>query len=491
MVKTPSTRHSRTHREPVTIELEPGAVSRISDPEKKASEPAGIKASPEASKPQESAMAEKTVETPAASAKPEEQPRAAAPEQPPEQLAEQSKAAAPSDAAKKPESSSADPSSEARKAQAAQPGPGPRTQKPAPAAAPQPRRGGFPPLVAGIVGGVIALAGAGALQFAGLLPAPGPNGGAAQTEIDSLRAELSGMQLDITALKNASGQPDTQLAGQVEAVTKSLDEMKADLAGLHQSVATATGDQAGLQALDGRVKEIETTIAALREQQGASQAASGDLAALGERIAGVEALAKSSGEAITAADGRLSTLEQKVNDLSGKVEAQAGQPKVALAIASSALKSAVERGAPFEAELETFAAIAPDAPGVAQLRTYAQKGVPTLADIQAETKPAIQAMIAAAKPVDEKAGVLDRLVSSAQSLVTVRPIGPVEGTGVPETTARMEFDIKSGDLEKALAEYDTLPEVAKTAGSEFADKIRARVEAQKLVDQAVADAMKG
>ncbi|TIP32367.1 MAG: phage tail protein, partial [Mesorhizobium sp.] len=31
MVKTPKMRHSKTRREPVTIELEPGAVSRITD----------------------------------------------------------------------------------------------------------------------------------------------------------------------------------------------------------------------------------------------------------------------------------------------------------------------------------------------------------------------------------------------------------------------------------------------------------------------------
>ncbi|MDH6231488.1 hypothetical protein M2281_002060 [Mesorhizobium soli] len=480
MVKTPSTRHSKTHREPVTIELKPGEVSRISDPDKKPSESAEAKAIPETPKPQEPAMAEKTTETPAASTKPEEQPKVAT---------EQAKSTVKSDTATKPESSVASTSREAPKPQSSQAAPG-RQPQPAPAPEPQRQRSGFSPLAAGIVGGVMALAGAGALQFSGLLPAPDSNAGAAMTEVDSLRAELSGMQQDILALKNTSGQPDAGLTGQVEAVTKSLDEVKTDLGNLRQSVASASGDQAGLEAVDGRIKELETSVAALREQQGASQTASGDLAALGERIAGVEALAKANGEAISAADGKLATLQQKANDLSGKVEAQAGQPKVALAIAASALKSAVERGAPFEAEMETFAAIAPDAPGITQLRTYAQKGVPTLADIQAEAKQAVQAVIAAAKPVDEKAGVLDRLVSSAQSLVSVRPVGPVEGSGVPETTARMEFDIKSGDLEKALAEYDTLPEAAKAAGSELADKIRARVEAQKLVDQAVAGAMK-
>ena len=70
-----------------------------------------------------------------------------------------------------------------------------------------------------------------------------------------------------------------------------------------------------------------------------------------------------------------------MSQLSGKVEAQAAQPKIALAIAASALKSALDRGAPFAAELETFAAISPDAPELAALRAYAEKGVPTRAEI--------------------------------------------------------------------------------------------------------------
>ena len=64
---------------------------------------------------------------------------------------------------------------------------------------------------------------------------------------------------------------------------------------------------------------------------------------------------------------RLGALEQSLSALTSKVDAQAGQPKVALAIAASALKAAIERGSPFEPEIETFAAIAPDAPGLAEL----------------------------------------------------------------------------------------------------------------------------
>ena len=189
-------------------------------------------------------------------------------------------------------------------------------------------------------------------------------------------------------------------------------------------------------------------------------------------------------------DGKLGALEQSLSALSAKVDAQAAQPKVALAIASAALKSAIERGVPFPSEIETFAAVAPDAPELAALRTYAEDGVATRAEILTETDAAANAIIAAANPPMNDAGFFERLLSSAESLVTVRPIGAVEGPGVPETIARMEVAIQAGDFAKAIAEFDTLPEPAKAAGAAFADKIRARLDAERLVDQAIAGAMK-
>ena len=74
--------------------------------------------------------------------------------------------------------------------------------------------------------------------------------------------------------------------------------------------------------------------------------------------------------------------------------------------------------------------------------------------------------------------------------MTVRPIGEVAGAGVPETLARMEVAVNAGDLAKAVSEYETLPDTAKAAGKEFADRLKARLEVEKLVDQAIAGAMK-
>ena len=177
--------------------------------------------------------------------------------------------------------------------------------------------------------------------------------------------------------------------------------------------------------------------------------------------------------------------------LSDQIAKQAAQPKVALAIAAAALKSAIERGGTFTAEVETFAAIAPDAPELPALRDIAAKGVASRADLVAEIDDAANAMIAASDVVDDNAGFWDRLLSSAESLVKVRPIGAVEG----ETRARQGGAHGSRGEGRRLRQGDC--RVRDAAGHRqrrpvqaFADKIRARLAAEELVAKALAGALK-
>ncbi|OJU51477.1 MAG: hypothetical protein BGO03_09175 [Mesorhizobium sp. 61-13] len=264
--------------------------------------------------------------------------------------------------------------------------------------------------------------------------------------------------------------------------------MRADLSALKSAVDASTpADGAELGALNDKVQQVEAAVTALGE---AAKVEPVDLAPVNEKLSALEASIKSATDAATEQSGRLTSLEQSFASLSTTVEAQASQPKIALAIAASALKSALDRGAPFAAELETFAAIAPDAPQLATLRAYAEKGVPTRAEIAAETDAAANAMIAAGRPVDENAGFVERLMSSAESLVKVRPIGAVEGEGVPETVARMEVAVTQADYERALSEYESLPDAAKAAGAEFAGRLKARMEVEAQVDALISSAMK-
>ncbi|MCQ8875102.1 phage tail protein [Mesorhizobium sp. LMG17149] len=497
MVKTPKMRHSKSRREPVTIDLEPGAVSRIADEdaarqeartdEAKAEEAANA-SQPEV--PEEPVHADQTDLEPwehtDAKAEPEQPPAAATKpaseaEIPyPGSSDEPGSSDAPAGKTKAYDYSFEDASAKRTQTDGNKAKPETRDEKMAP---PPEKRGGLNGVAAGIIGGVIALVGAGGLQFAGLLGAPGSGAG---VSLDSVNGDIASLKTEIAGLKDAGGNGDG--AAKMVGLSSGLEQVKADVAALKSAVEKGgAGDAAGVAALGDKVAQIETAVAALGK---AGSSAPVDLGPLNEKLAGLDALVKSAGEATTAQEGRLTALEQSVSQLSGKVEAAAGQPKVALAIAASALKAALERGGPFSAELETLAAISPDAPQLAALRPYAEKGVPTRAEIASQADAAANAMVTAATPVDENAGFLQNLMSSAESLVKVRPIGAVEGAGAPETVARMEAAVNQGDYAKALSEYETLPEAAKAAGADFAGKLKARIEVETQVDALISGAMK-
>lgn len=464
MVKTPKTRHSKSHRDPVTIELEPGAVSRVEGAAKSttdAAEPVAATVGDEAVAAS-SDPASKDAAVPAGgfqgydynfdNAKPAAKPEAAAPKATEKKV----EATASSGATASSAASGAARSTTATAAPARQATSG---------------------LLPGLAGGLIALLVAGGLQYAGVLGKPG--GDAAPADDGQMQAELASLKSQIADLGASNAASDT--AG----LKSELDQVKVEIETLKSSAGQASSPDA-LAGLDERIKQIETTVTSLNQ----GGATSSEITALNDKIAGLDAAVKAAGEAANSEDGQIAALQQSISTLTSKVEAQASQPKIALAIAASALKQAVDRGGAFAAELETFAAISPDAPEVAALRSYAEMGVAPRADLIAETDAAANAMIAAAKPVNPDAGVIERLVSSAESLVKVRPIGAVEGPGVPETVARIEVAVTQGDFAKALAEYDTLPEAAKAAGAEFAAKLKARLEVEKQVDQLVANAMK-
>lgn len=481
MVKTPKMRHSKSRREPVTIELEPGAVSRITEED---AVTAGTAETDEAKAQEAMAASQPDV--------PEEPIHAEQADIEPWEHADAAQGAGDTskDEAEAPYPGGSDDSKSKSKGfdynfeDAAGAAAAASASRASAARSddrmPQPtRKAGVNTLAAGVIGGVIALAGAGLLQAVGLLGSPASG----TSSLDGVNGEIASLKSEIASLKEAG---DGGASAKVDGLSSALEQVKADVAALKSS-AGQSGDGTALKALSDKVGQVETAIADLQKT---ANAAPVDLGPLNEKIAGLDALVKSAGDAAKAEDGRVAALEQSMSQLSGKVEAQASQPKIALAIAASALKSALDRGAPFAAELDTFAAIAPDAPELAVLRSYAEKGVPTRATIASEVDAAANAMVEAAKPVDENAGFFQSLVSSAESLVKVRPVGTVEGKGAPEIVARLEVAVNQGDYAKALGEYDTLPDAAKAAGADFAGKLKARLEVEKQIDALIAGAMK-
>lgn len=459
MVKTPKMRHSKARREPVTIDL---AATRL--PGDDVTAPAAAQQQADLEAAAASDVARETSQSTAAEA----EIRATSTERdvPPTATS----AEAPTFGRQQPTDGDTRPST-AHTAEKSE-----TTAAPRPAA---PARSGISVLAAGLVGGVITLLGAGALQYGGLLPSPGAADGSA---LEAVRSEVAALKSELAGVASGGAAGETVAALEVK-----FDALAGDVATLQAAVQSGgAGEGAGLAALDAKIAEMQARLAELAQNTGASA----DLAPINEKLTALDTAIRDATGAVAAGDGRLKALEQQLSQLASKVDGQANQPKIALSIAASALKAAIDRGQPFTAELETLAAISPNLPQLTALRAHAETGVATRDDILAEVDSAANAMIAAGKPADPNAGVLDQLWQSAASLVTVRPVGAVAGEGVPETAARLEAALKAGDLGAALTEYDSLPDAAKAASRDFAAKLRARLDVETLVDQAIAEAMK-
>jgi len=370
-----------------------------------------------------------------------------------------------------------------------------------PSAGPPRRRGGWAAsLFAGLLGGAAALVLFAGLQFADVLPDPGGQFPAADTS--AIQTEVAALRQELDELRNAPQPPPPDVSA-IQAEVAGLREQVTALQNAPASAADPALGQA-VEALRAEVAQLnrrpipdirplEQRLGALEQQlaaAGTGEDARADIQALTERVAAAEALAQRNGDAASEATRRVGNIETALGDLSARVDALGAQPKIALAIAASALKSAADRGAPFSAELATLQAIAPDLPEAAALGAYAETGVATREQLLAEWDATADAILLAAEPPDPNAGFFDRLLTSAENLVSVRPVGAVAGEGVNQRVARMEVALNNGDLAAALAEFDALPEPAKAAAAGFAERARARLEVERLVDAAIANAMK-
>lgn len=288
---------------------------------------------------------------------------------------------------------------------------------------------------AGILGGLIALLAAGSMQYAGYLPGGAPSSGKSSDDIAGLRAEVDGLK---------------------------------------QQLATIPAEAAPSDALEKRIAALEDQTA---KNAGADPETATKISALEERLAGLQSAA----DKAQAADG------QKIEELSGRLaeaektlKEQPGEAAVSRAIAATYLKAAVDRGDPFLTELETFAALSPEDPAVQDLRPLAANGVKSKSALSAEFGDQAKRILDAVNEPESGEGFADRLLASARSLISVRPVGNVEGTDAGAILARMEDKLKNGDVKGAALEWEGLPEAGRKVSEPFKADLDKRAKADDL-----------
>jgi hypothetical protein len=505
MVKSPGPKHSQPRKEPVTIDLDPkdverkpasGASSSADAPTSRTDAGAGVDSATEGDKPGTSrgdtaagpqakpASPSQTATSASSSTGPNTSAdRSASPKAgsaPSSAAASATSSSAGSDAAGKSKPVSKEGSGSDRKSTgAAVPpsgagGAGGPTPPPGARGAPPsaPRRGTA--LLAGIAGGLIALLLVAVLQWAGMWPI----GTTARSS-----GEVAELRMQVEELRQAMAAGEPELTGDEldarigEAVESGVAPLREEIASLQAEAADAGGEPVDLQPLQERLDALEASLAGLSD--GASpETALAEVeerfSALESRLAAIEADAEANDELAS----RMSELEQQVAGIQSDLGERADEPRAALVIAASALKAAVDRGDAFQAELETYAALAPDADG--RDRVWAR--MPPRACPR--TPPSWPICRRCRRPdggrrsrqAGERRFHRQSVAERARSRHRAARSVPSKATAWKRSWRGFEAAFARAIMARALSEYEQLPPAAQSAGADFMDRVRARHE---------------
>ncbi|MGI9478488.1 MAG: COG4223 family protein, partial [Hyphomicrobiaceae bacterium] len=289
---------------------------------------------------------------------------------------------------------------------------------------------------------------------------------------------------------------------QLDTLRKSLmSEMDTRIAQTADVTAKAV---AGAERLDREVAEIKTDTARLDQRATVLKTASDKLAASTRAISEQSAqlkveldglkgdvkqeLAKVARpgdveQAIAPVNEKVAAIEKNLGSvLASETARKANAERIVLSLELSKLKRVLDRGQPYGAELADVKKIAGDAVDFAALDAHKEKGVASGAELTRRFNTVAYKIIDA-QNAPKDASRINRLLAAAKSIVQVRRTDlPAEEKTAEAAVARIEKQLKSGDLSGALALAEKLPDEAKTPARDWIGQLAARAG----VDRAIA-----
>jgi hypothetical protein len=344
--------------------------------------------------------------------------------------------------------------------------------------APPRRRGGWRWVASGLGGAAIAALVLGALWVSGLLP---ERTNQAASEWTVVSAKVAALERQVR-----------ELAARTQPVPdqKRAEEMDARLTKLEAAAAApraSASDPAIAEKLAELDRRAEQALAAAQEAKGSAEAAATQAQKADTQTAANPA-ERSELEALAA---RFTALERQVKadeQRLGKVAAGADRT-VRLALLAMELRIAVERGAPFTAELQAAKQLAENPSALGPLDAAAATGVATPAALAQNLSKLAPAMLEAASAPRRDGGVMERLQASAERLVRIRRVEEASGDEPSAVIARAELKATRGDIAGALADVERLPEPVRAPAAGWIDAAKARLAAVDAAKMLAANAL--
>jgi hypothetical protein len=328
--------------------------------------------------------------------------------------------------------------------------------------------------LAGIAGGAIGAAVIGSgLWFLGYIPPHTPAVAASAPAAND--QAVADIQARLAKIESAPQPQPQQQQGDparaarlaaAEAAVKSLNDQLAELNG-HVDDVTGAAQNALTQAKAASAAADAVKSAAQSAAQGG--VARSDLDALNARIA---------------------TLDSAIKKLTDDI---AHQPRSAddraarLTVVAEALRAAVDRSAPFQAELAAVKSLGADQNAIAALEPFAATGLPSAAALAHELAALVPALQQAVAPVSNS--FLGRLEANAKNLVQITPIDAPAGDDPASVVTRIDVEAERADIAAALIDIGKLPDAAKPVVAAWAQKAQARQAAIAASQKLAADAL--
>jgi hypothetical protein len=371
---------------------------------------------------------------------------------------------------------------------------GPTDAPPAPDAPETPRRRGLSPAVSwlGLVTAGIGLVLA-ALGVASLLVSR-DNG------VRSLDARLAGVERNVRELA-ARAPPAAADPKALEEVAGRVAKLEAAPAAPPQGAASDSALSDRVAALEAQLKTVAETIGSLgRRDEEVFTAARDARARVDANAAAVADLAQKIPAATAAERGAVEDLGKRVSaleSLGNRVSAiersaqaaERGDRALRLALAATALNTAVERGDAFTPELAAVKAFGGDPKLIAALEPLAGSGVPLPAALARELSELAPSLQASTAPSRES--VLARLQANAEKLVQVRRVDEPAGSDAGAIVARAQAKASRGDIAGAASELGQLPPDARARAQAWITRAQARQAAIDASRRLAADALAG
>ncbi|WEK04278.1 MAG: hypothetical protein P0Y65_19190 [Candidatus Devosia phytovorans] len=329
------------------------------------------------------------------------------------------------------------------------------------------------PIAATLAGGVLGLAAAYALAFAGLWPAPAAPATAADPRIAGL----------------ASAVPELETVTQT--TQSELATLNQRIAALEEAAPVATGETAApvdLGPIESQVaslsERIDTLAAAPADSAGLDTLRS-DLTSIGTRIDELAAR-------VGTAEAGLRTLDTSVSQTSAALATQPSDigAVLQLPLILSGLETAFGTGRPYATELAALRAASPEATIPTAIANKADSGLARPDVIASRFAEVLPAMLGG-KPADPQAQWQDGALDWFRSAIALRPTGEIAGDTPDAVMSRLEGAVARRDFAAAEVLLADLPEPMLAAGGDVPTLIAEQASAARFLDDLRASALSG